>query len=302
VKTLQTPRLVRILFGGEYIVQTTSALFVWEHPYYPQYYVPKSALLDSKAPNLTVTQDEPIKDPSGTVIAHRHTLSVSSKQTNECIIFASDLSGPASHLANLARISFGAMDRWFEEATPIYVHPKDPFKRVDVLPSTRHIQVSINGVQVADSRSSMHLYETGLPARFYLPLTDVDVSLLRPSETKTQCPYKGEAEYYSVDTGKGGLAKDVVWFYERPVLECAKIEGEFSLWPRSEERVYDLDVGRSTNTYIVLQDFSASTTKKSTSRLTESGWRNKSRRSADRGTSSDQCGTVLNRRRQYQEC
>lgn len=118
------------------------------------------------------------------------------------------------------------MDRWFEESMPIYVHPKDPFKRVDVLPSTRHVQVYVNDVKVADSRSSMHLYETGLPARFYLPLTDVDASKLRPSKTKTQCPYKGEAEYYSVETGKGQVATDVVWYYERPILECAKIEGE----------------------------------------------------------------------------
>ena len=109
------------------------------------------------------------------------------------------------------------------------MHPKDPFKRVDVLPSTRHIQVFINDVQIADSRSSMHLYETGLPARFYLPLTDVDASKLRPSETRTQCPYKGEAEYYSVEIGEGKVARDVVWFYERPTLECAKIEGENAL-------------------------------------------------------------------------
>jgi uncharacterized protein (DUF427 family) len=152
VKTLTTPRLVRILFGGEYIVQTTSALFVWEHPYYPQYYVPKAALLESKAQNLTVTQDEPIKDTSDTVIAHRHTLSVSSKQTNECIIFASDLSGPASPLANLARISFGAMDRWFEEATPIYVHPKDPFKRVDVLPPSPACRLRTRGARCICTR------------------------------------------------------------------------------------------------------------------------------------------------------
>jgi len=118
------------------------------------------------------------------------------------------------------------MDRWFEESMPIYVHPKDPFKRVDVLPSTRHVQVYVNDVKVADSRSSMHLYETGLPARFYLPLTDVDASKLRPSKTKTQCPYKGEAEYYSVETEEGNVATDVVWYYERPILECAKIEGE----------------------------------------------------------------------------
>ena len=151
---------------------------------------------------------------------------MNSKETNEVLIFSDTLSGPAAPLAGLARISFAAMDRWFEESMPIYVHPKDPFKRVDVLPSTRHVQVYVNDVKVADTRSSMHLYETGLPARFYLPLTDVDASKLRPSETKTQCPYKGEAEYYSVETGEGKVATDVVWYYERPILECAKIEGE----------------------------------------------------------------------------
>lgn len=71
----------------------------------------------------------------------------------------------------------------------------------------------------------MHLYETGLPCRFYMPLTCLDVSVLRRTETRTQCPYKGEAEYYSVDLGEEGVWEDVVWFYDRPSLECAKVEG-----------------------------------------------------------------------------
>lgn len=86
----------------------------------------------------------------------------------------------------------------------------------------------ISGVRVADSSNTMHLYETGLPARFYMPLTDVDVGVLRRSATRTLCPYKGEAEYYSVELGEGkGVWEDVVWFYERPTLESARIEGEF---------------------------------------------------------------------------
>lgn len=82
---------------------------------------------------------------------------------------------------------------------------------------------------VAETTSSMHLYETGLPCRFYFPLTDVRPDVLKPSETRTQCPYKGEAEYYSVDLGEGKVAEDVVWYYTRPTLECAKIEGEYPL-------------------------------------------------------------------------
>lgn len=230
VKTLPTPRLIRVLFNGQFIASTTSALFVWEHPYYPQYYLPAAALLNSptKPKDFSATQGQAIKDPSGTTIAHTYTLAVGARSTSACFIFTDNLSGPAEELKGLAKIDFAAADRWFEEAAPISVHPKDPFKRVDTLPSRRRIQVFVHDVKVADTTASVHLYETGLPCRFYMPLADVELGMLRRSETRTQCPYKGEAEYYSVDVGKGegGVARDVVWFYERPTLECAKIEGE----------------------------------------------------------------------------
>ncbi len=100
--------------------------------------------------------------------------------------------------------------KWFEEETPIYVHPKDPFKRVDILAATRDIKVSVDGHLIAHTQMSMHLYETGLPVRYYLPLTSVDASVLRPSETKSKCPYKGEAQYWSVELG-GKTYEDLFW-------------------------------------------------------------------------------------------
>ena len=63
----------------------------------------------------------------------------------------------------MVKVDFGTMDQWFEEETPIYVHPKDPFKRVDILQSVREIRVSVDGHVLAQTLSSMHLYETGLP-------------------------------------------------------------------------------------------------------------------------------------------
>lgn len=117
-----------------------------------------------------------------------------------------------------------AKDQWLEEDTPIFVHPKDPFKRVDILASTRPIKVAIAGRTVAEASASMHLYETGLPVRFYMPLMSIDTSVLRPSQTRTQCPYKGEAEYYSVVID-GKEYKDIVWFYTRPTIECAGVAG-----------------------------------------------------------------------------
>ena len=104
------------------------------------------------------------------------------------------------------------------------MHPKDPFKRVDILQSQRRVQILVDGVQVADAPTSMHLYETGLPCRYYMPLTSIDPSVLRPSKTRTQCPYKGEAEYYSVEVD-GKLREDIVWYYNRPTLECGLVVG-----------------------------------------------------------------------------
>lgn len=115
-------------------------------------------------------------------------------------------------------------DQWFEEDTPIFVHPKDPFKRVDLLSSTRPIKVVIDGKVVAESAFSIHLYETSLPARFYLPFTSIDTSTLRPSDTRTQCPYKGEALYHNVVVN-GKEYKDIVWYYSRPTVESAAIAG-----------------------------------------------------------------------------
>lgn len=120
-------------------------------------------------------------------------------------------------------------DQWLEEDTPIYNHPKDPFKRVDIVTSTRPIKVEIDGNQVACSAASMHLYETALPVRYYMPLTAIDTSMLRPSNTRTQCPYKGEAEYYNVVV-KGNEYKDLVWFYTRPIIGCAAIAGMYCFY------------------------------------------------------------------------
>lgn len=85
----------------------------------------------------------------------------------------------------------GFTDAWFEEDTPIYVHPKDPYKRVDVLPSTRHIVVKLNDTVLAETHTPTLLFETMLPTRYYMPKTALKWELLEESETVTKCPYKG---------------------------------------------------------------------------------------------------------------
>jgi uncharacterized protein (DUF427 family) len=227
-KTLPTSRKIQLLVNGYYIIRTTKAVYVWEHPFYPQLYIPSSEILSKNAhPALIVSEGSTYTSPeTGKILATQLKLQIGSRTLDKNLAFASNLEGKASELNNLVKIDFDSVDKWFEEDTPIYVHPKDPFKRIDVLQSTRQIRVKVGGELVADSKTSMHLYETGLPCRYYLPLTAIDASVLRPSETKTECPYKGEAEYYHVEVD-GKVYEDIVWYYTRPLLESAKIEGEF---------------------------------------------------------------------------
>ena len=107
---------------------------------------------------------------------------------------------------------------------PVYTHPRDPYTRVDVLASSRHVRVEVAGAVVADSRAPRILFETGLPPRYYLPLQDVRMDLLRPSDTRTGCPYKGTASYFHLELD-GRRYEDYVWIYRYPLPESQKIAG-----------------------------------------------------------------------------
>jgi uncharacterized protein (DUF427 family) len=131
---------------------------------------------------------------------------------------------PLEALRDLVRLDWNSMSEWFEEDEPVYTHPRDPYKRVDILGSTRHIRIEVDGVTIADSTQPRILFETGLPPRYYIPLTDVRMDLLLPSATETHCPYKGTAGYWSVDTGQA-IHEDIVWIYRAPLPESQKVAG-----------------------------------------------------------------------------
>jgi len=127
-------------------------------------------------------------------------------------------------LSNLCSVA----DQWFEEDTPIYVHPKDPYKRVDCVQSLKPIRVTIpvnsSDIVLAESPTSVHLYETMLPPRYYLPYTSIRTTYLRPSTTTSECPYKGVAQYHSVVV-HGQEHEDLVWWYRAPTTDCIAVTG-----------------------------------------------------------------------------
>lgn len=127
-------------------------------------------------------------------------------------------------LNGLIRLPWNALDAWFEEDEEVFVHPRSPYVRVDALASSRRVRVSIDGHPVADTQRPTLLFETGLPTRYYIPQPDVRMELLEPTATKSGCPYKGTAHYWTVRTSAGSH-DDIAWSYSSPFAESQKIAG-----------------------------------------------------------------------------
>jgi uncharacterized protein (DUF427 family) len=132
-------------------------------------------------------------------------------------------------LKNYLAFVWHKMDHWYEEEEEVFVHPRDPYKRVDSMPSSRHVRVVVNGVTIAETRRPTLLFETGLPTRYYIPPEDVRMELLEPSRSTTRCPYKGIASYWSVKAGDQ-VFRNLVWSYQDPIPECPKIKGLLSFY------------------------------------------------------------------------
>jgi uncharacterized protein (DUF427 family) len=130
----------------------------------------------------------------------------------------------AAGIAGLIAFDWDAMDGVFEEDEEVFVHPRDPYTRIDVLRSSRRVRVRLGEVLVADSTRPRMLIESGLPVRWYLPREDVRTDLLAPSYTTTRCPYKGIAHYWSL-WSEEGLEKDVLWTYPEPFHDAEAVRG-----------------------------------------------------------------------------
>jgi uncharacterized protein (DUF427 family) len=207
---------VRALLGGEVVADTARPMLVWEVPYYPTYYVP---LADVRAD---------LEADGGTV----HSPSRGDGRTFAVRAGAREAVGaalryehsPIEELCDLVRLDWHSMDAWFEEDEEVFTHPRNPYTRVDILSSSRHVRVEVGGATIAESASPRLLFETGLPVRYYLPKTHVRLDLLIPTDTVTHCPYKGRAEYWSV-RAPDGVHDDLAWSYPTPLPESQKVAG-----------------------------------------------------------------------------
>ena len=216
IRIEQGPKRVRAYLSGELVADTLRPVLVWEWPHYPTYYFPSGDVRAELVP-AGRTEHSPSRG-EGEVCD----IKVAGGAAEGAALRYPD--SPIEALRGLIRLDWNSMTEWFEEDEPVYTHPRDPYSRVDILASSRHVRVEIDGVTVADTRQPRILFETRLPPRYYLPLTDVRMDLLRSSDSQTHCPYKGTAAYWSVDTGQEAHA-DIAWIYRTPLPESQKIAG-----------------------------------------------------------------------------
>lgn len=210
-----TRKRIRATLGGALALDSVAVRLVWEHPYYPQYYVPSSDVIAGLTP---AGSWEP---PRGLGTAERFDVASTTGRVAEGAAWTYP---GIPELADLVRFEWDAFEAWFEEDEPVTVHPRSPYVRIDALHSSRDIRIDVRGTTVAHSTRSVILFETGLSPRYYLPATDVRLDVLRPSSTRSRCPYKGEAEYMSVEIEET-LHEDIAWAYRTPLREAMPIAG-----------------------------------------------------------------------------
>jgi uncharacterized protein (DUF427 family) len=214
-----SPRNVRVVLDGETIADSKHMKLLREDRILPVYYFPREDVrTDLMIPSVQKTQC-PYKGE-----ASYWSVKVGNKTAdNAAWSYVSPLPG-AGEIKNHCAFEWNRMDAWYEEDEEIFVHPRDPYKRVDVMPSKRHIQILIDGQTIADTRRPRLLFETNHPVRYYIPQEDVRMDLLLPSATQSRCPYKGPASYWSVKIGDR-IFDDMIWGYMEPIPECPKIKG-----------------------------------------------------------------------------
>jgi uncharacterized protein (DUF427 family) len=210
------PRRVRGMKDGEVVVDSTHVHMLHESRILPVWYFPEA---DVRMDLLRETQHTTHCPWKGET--RYYALGDVEKAA---WTYPEPLAG-MERLKGLIAFHFGALDEWLEEDEPVIGHPRDPFHRIDVNRSSRHVKVTLDGETLAESDRPLVLFETGLPTRWYLPREDVNMDLLQPSETRTTCAYKGHASTFS-----SGEHADIAWTYPDPAWEVGPIRDRIAFY------------------------------------------------------------------------
>lgn len=211
------PRRVRAILAGETVADTLHGRLLHETGHLPILYIPEEDL----AAELLESTDQSTHCPFKGDASYRSVRTDGRVAVNAVWHYPEPLES-APPIGGLAAIHWHAMDAWFEEEEEVFGHLRNPYTRVDVRDSSRHVRVRARGEVVAETERPKLLFETSLPVRYYIPPEDVRQDLLSASDTHTYCPYKGTASYRSIQTTEE-YVEDAAFFYPEPLPEASAV-------------------------------------------------------------------------------
>jgi len=229
-----TPRRVRVRAGDTLVAESDRAMLLrWYGPgMLPTYCLPA----DDVRTELLHASESPRGRTPHTV---EHDVRTDDTVVERAALLVRDAPPEMAAVEGFWTFAWERGLSWFEEAFEVHVHARDPHKRVDVVPSDRHVVVELDGHVLAESRRPHALFESPLPTRWYLPLDDVNQDLLIPSDTVTMCPYKGTASYFSVRREDDDPLADVAWTYLDPIPECPRVKGLVAFFNEKVDLIID---------------------------------------------------------------
>jgi uncharacterized protein (DUF427 family) len=228
----EAPGRIRALLGGEVVVDCLRARLVHRTGKLPVYVFPEEDVRRELLQPSGRHSSDPVLGETAW-----WALRVGDRVVPDAVWSYETPAEGADFLAGYLGVVWSAVDEWFCEDEQLFGHPRDPYSRIDVVRSTRRVQVAQDGVLLADSRRAKILFETALPPRYYLPWEDVRNELLVPSSKRTRCAYKGSATHWSVRVGDR-VVPDLVWSYPEPMHDAEPVRDLLAFY---NERV-DLDV------------------------------------------------------------
>ena len=194
-------RRIRVFFADKAIADSFRALLQMEDRHLPVYYFPREDVrMDLTEPSNTRTTS-PHKGE-----ATYRSIRVGDRTSNDAMWIYEDPVAGAEALAAHVAFYWDKVDAWYEEDDEVFVHPRDPYHRVDVLHSSRHVRIQVGGETIAETTRARLLFETGLPTRYYIPKLDVRMERLRPSAKHTRCPTRAWPHTGTSPPGTGCLA------------------------------------------------------------------------------------------------
>jgi len=225
-------RRVRVVFAGVTVADSKHVMLLHEFGRLPVFYFPLTDVRMDLMEESEHRTHSPLKGE-----ASYWTLRVGDRVAEDAAWSYRNPLPEGPQLQGYVAFYWDQMDAWYEEEQQVYAHARDPYKRVDILPSSRHVRVVLGGVTIADTHRPLLLLETGLPIRYYIPDQDIRLELLESTATTSRCPYKGMANYWSARISEK-IFRDIVWSYHEPLPESTPIAHYLSFYNERVDAIY----------------------------------------------------------------